>query len=352
MGSFTVTKRKIKSGYTWQYDVHHKALKSGRKKKSGFDRKNDAQYAAMKLLEELDKGIEIDKDKTFKDYYNKWIELNNKDKLSIKQKQWYERSLRLFVDYFGDNKTLRSITRQDYQAFLNEYGKGRTSETVRKVHGCIKSCIKDAVYDGYIQIDPTYKVSPKGTKDGQEEDAKFMKIQEYLDLIDYFKTKDSLSYIFLYLLAITGARFNEINQLKMSDIDYNKGLIHLRGTKTKNADRYVEVNKEDIKLVQRKLLNHPTKISGILFDLSHNAVKKSYNKSKQAINMKDEHNVSTYALRHTHCSYLISRGIPIEYISKRLGHANISITLDFYAHLLEEHKKEQGQRVRELFSSN
>ena len=57
-----------------------------------------------------------------------------------------------------------------------------------------------------------------------------------------------------------------------------------------------------------------------------------------------------YSLRHTHTSYLLSKGIPIEYISKRLGHATISQTLDTYSHLLEEHKKEQGQRVRELFS--
>ncbi|HGO3896095.1 TPA: site-specific integrase, partial [Staphylococcus aureus] len=37
-------------------------------------------------------------------------------------------------------------------------------------------------------------------------------------------------------------------------------------------------------------------------------------------------------------------------ISKRLGHSIISQTLKTYSHLLEEHKKEQGQRVRELFS--
>ncbi|MWU86075.1 site-specific integrase, partial [Staphylococcus aureus] len=46
----------------------------------------------------------------------------------------------------------------------------------------------------------------------------------------------------------------------------------------------------------------------------------------------------------------LSKGIPIEYISKRLGHSTISQTLNTYSHLLEEHKKEQGQRVRELFS--
>lgn len=256
----------------------------------------------------------------------------------------------MFVDFFGEHKTLKSITRQEYQKFLKQYGKDRTDETVRKVNGCIKPCLKDAVYDKYIEIDPTYKVIPKGTKDEQDEDAKFIKIQEYLDLIEHFKSKDELSYIFLYVLAITGARFSEVNNMKMSDIDLEKKLIHLPGTKTKNANRYVEVNEEDIHLIKRKLFNHPTKISGLIFDLSHNAVKKSFNRSKQAINMEDEHNVTTYALRHTHCSYLISQGIPIEYISKRLGHANISITLKFYSHLLEEHKNEQGQRVRELFA--
>lgn len=35
----------------------------------------------------------------------------------------------------------------------------------------------------------------------------------------------------------------------------------------------------------------------------------------------------------------------MEYISKRLGHTNISIALDIYSYLLDEHKKEKGQRL-------
>nr|WP_232208804.1 tyrosine-type recombinase/integrase [Staphylococcus delphini] len=54
--------------------------------------------------------------------------------------------------------------------------------------------------------------------------------------------------------------------------------------------------------------------------------------------LKDD-TLRPYALRNTHTSYLLSKGIPIEYISKRLGHYNISITLDVYSHLLDEHKK-------------
>lgn len=82
--------------------------------------------------------------------------------------------------------------------------------------------------------------------------------------------------------------------------------------------------------------------------MSHTSVAKSFRHAKSEIGLKDE-NITPYSLRHTYTSYLLSKGIPIEYISKRLGHAMISQTLDTYSHLLEEDKKEQGQRVRGLF---
>ena len=85
-----------------------------------------------------------------------------------------------------------------------------------------------------------------------------------------------------------------------------------------------------------------------MFGLSHAAISKVFNKAKKKYNINED--VTPYSLRHTHASYLISKGIPIEYISKRLGHASIAITLDVYTHLLDEHKKEQGQKVREIFS--
>ena len=45
--------------------------------------------------------------------------------------------------------------------------------------------------------------------------------------------------------------------------------------------------------------------------------------------------VSLHSLRHTHASELISNGVPITTVAKRLGHANASVTLSIYAHALE-----------------
>ena len=90
----------------------------------------------------------------------------------------------------------------------------------------------------------------------------------------------------------------------------------------------------------------PRRINGKLFNVSHTAISNAFNHTKQVIGLNDN-NITPYSLRHTHTSYLLSKGIPIEYISKRLGHATISQTLDTYSHLLEEYKRARStcQRI-------
>lgn len=39
-------------------------------------------------------------------------------------------------------------------------------------------------------------------------------------------------------------------------------------------------------------------------------------------------------LRHTHATLLLQAGVPVKVVSERLGHAQISLTLDIYAHVL------------------
>jgi integrase len=46
--------------------------------------------------------------------------------------------------------------------------------------------------------------------------------------------------------------------------------------------------------------------------------------------------VSFHALRHTHVSALIARGVDVLTISRRIGHANAAITLRVYGHMFEQ----------------
>src|SRR5690348_16530087 len=50
--------------------------------------------------------------------------------------------------------------------------------------------------------------------------------------------------------------------------------------------------------------------------------------------------VNFHALRHTHASMLIHRGVNVVKISQRLGHKNPTVTLNIYAHLFDKNDKE------------
>ena len=53
-------------------------------------------------------------------------------------------------------------------------------------------------------------------------------------------------------------------------------------------------------------------------------------------------------LRHTSATQLLKRGVPVNVVSERLGHAKASITLDVYAHVLPTMQQEAAARVGEM----
>ncbi|MGT2816709.1 tyrosine-type recombinase/integrase [Streptococcus gordonii] len=66
--------------------------------------------------------------------------------------------------------------------------------------------------------------------------------------------------------------------------------------------------------------------------ISNNGV----NKTLRNIVGRDVH---AHSLRHTYASYLISKEVDLISISKVLGHENLTITLEVYAHQLEQQEE-------------
>ena len=50
-------------------------------------------------------------------------------------------------------------------------------------------------------------------------------------------------------------------------------------------------------------------------------------------------NITVHGLRHTHATFLSEAGANIKYVSTRLGHKNINITLDVYSDVLKKKKR-------------
>lgn len=60
--------------------------------------------------------------------------------------------------------------------------------------------------------------------------------------------------------------------------------------------------------------------------------------------------ISLHSLRHGHATQLLSQGVPIPTVSKRLGHANPSITLRLYSHALECDELAAAKRWDDAFA--
>lgn len=62
-------------------------------------------------------------------------------------------------------------------------------------------------------------------------------------------------------------------------------------------------------------------------------------------------NAHGHSLRHTYASFLISHRVELLSISKILGHENMNITIEVYAHQLKELEEESNSEVREIFAN-
>ena len=58
--------------------------------------------------------------------------------------------------------------------------------------------------------------------------------------------------------------------------------------------------------------------------------------------------VSLQTMRHSHGSHLLSEGVGLPQVSKRLGHSNVQITAEIYSHALKADDPTLGLSGNEL----
>jgi integrase len=55
--------------------------------------------------------------------------------------------------------------------------------------------------------------------------------------------------------------------------------------------------------------------------------------------------VRLHDLRHTNATLMLKSNIPAKIASERLGHSNISTTLDLYSHVLDDMERETSDKL-------
>jgi integrase/recombinase XerD len=144
-----------------------------------------------------------------------------------------------------------------------------------------------------------------------------------------------------------GLRRNEGYHLDLSDIDFDRRIVHVRKGKA-NKERLVPFNKTNSEYLQEYIYDSRTQI---VLDKRNNALFISQkgnrmNAQSMAIRLKllqhrtddlqlQEKNVRLHVLRHSIATHLLQNGMPLEKISTFLGHNSLEST-QVYTHLIQE----------------
>ncbi len=237
---------------------------------------------------------------------------------------------------------------------------GRTSKSVSLVRTVLKSCLEEAVVEGYIQRNPISVLmhNRKRSKTAEARRPKVHKVnplrQDEVDqLIDTAMSYSPDMYGPMFLCDLrTGMRLGEVIALHWDDILWDRGVIHLRRMFKRGVvkelkdgeDRLVDMSdqlKEVLSTLyeRRKLAaanGHSGEVSPIIFNSkggyrAQNTVRKAF---KTALKRSGLREVRFHDLRHTFASLLLQNGAGLAYIKDQLGHSSIKTTGDIYGHLV------------------
>ena len=329
-------KYKYRKRFTYEhktYSVYADTLEELGEKKAN-------KLAQLKTQQKRESDISV------REWTEKCIETYKTNQSEITRKKYVSRVNHCILSHIGDMR-IKDVTPMHCQQCLNQQA-GKSKTQINEVANALKFIFSHAVYNDIIRKDPTLVLrKPKGTYSPRRELTIFERIT-----LEAVAETDRRFYWTLLMLHC-GCRPMEACEVKGSDL-YTIGkqpMLHIRGTKTKNADRSVPVPPELWKLIKdtpkREYVSvystgkqvTPDNRSRLWHSIwrlmnIHAGTETYRNQLIEPYIIPKE--VTPYCLRHTYCSDLARRGVDIRIAQKMMGHSDISLTANIYTHVDDE----------------
>lgn len=234
-----------------------------------------------------------------------------------------------------------------------------SSKTIKEHHNFISAVFAQAEKEMLIPYNPASKATPPKV---EQKEANYFE-PEVVKLILKCAAQEPLKWrIAIHLLAITGARRGEIAGLKWDEVDFENNQIYIKnnliytpdvGTyestpKTNRGKRYVKLPDRTMKMLmkyrdwqqeQSAIYDDRWVNSNYVFTQKYgehmhpDSLNKYLDKFSERYNLP---HINPHAFRHSAVSDLIDKGIDATSISRRVGHAKTSTTLDIYSHMFNK----------------
>ncbi|KKN58002.1 hypothetical protein LCGC14_0556600 [marine sediment metagenome] len=153
---------------------------------------------------------------------------------------------------------------------------------------------------------------------------RFLFPDEYKKFEDQLKSKQKFSVI---CLINTGARINEMQNVRVEDCDLDRNRVILRVTKAKakkgekkGKPRIIPVSSKFSKYLRKFIRQNDLTQKDYLPILKNNSLNEAYKKAGKKAGIKDYYNISSHTFRKTLEVWLMSLGVESLPLVAHLGH--------------------------------
>jgi integrase len=242
------------------------------------------------------------------------------------------------LPYFKDSK-LDEIRPKDLRLWQANLLHTRSGVRVINIRNVFNNIMKDAFIDEIIHDNPFKRVKRPKKKKSKIFPFKLEEVKKLIDKAEgWFQN-------YLIISFFTGIRPGELIALEWENIDFENHKIHIRKSMRKgkltDTKTYASLRDVDILPIVEKALKSQQKITGDKKNLFVTQYGKGYKRSekisskwKPLLEKCDIQYRILYKTRHTFASVMIQQGEEIAWVSKMLGHADISVTLTKYTDYL------------------
>ena len=241
-------------------------------------------------------------------------------------------------------------------------------ETVKGYRRILRAVFNEAVRFEWISKNPvcgTKVAAGSGNSSlkpiGEKAVFSIKETQEFLKALDELPEEFINKKIMIKLMLLTGIRCAELHGLRWTDVDFQRKMLRVQRNrlyspaigvyektpKTKTSER--EIPLSDSLVDELKAYEDWFRIADDDFDAKRDQYYLACSIKREPENPRgiatwlrnfEQRNgfkaVSCHGLRHTYCSLLLSKNVPIQTVSKYMGHSDSSITLQVYSHFIPD----------------
>ena len=298
-------------------------------------------------------------------YLDEWIERQASQLRPTTVRSYRQLIAAYLKPHLGDHR-LDALDRRGIERFYarllsagGRRGGPLSVRTVQYVHAVLHRALAHAVLDGLLEANPAGRAQPPRHRPDVEELDDEREVWDASQAARFLDFVDDHPWRALWHLAVgTGARRGELLGLRWREVDLDAGNVsisrglsfvegvpRLLGTKTSRR-RVVSIGAsvidalrrhEEQQRAQREAATDWQDRWGLVFTQADGApidplaVTKEF---RALVRRAPVPVIRLQDIRHAHASILLGAGVPIPVVSRRLGHATVSMTLDVYSHVL------------------